>query len=230
MVIRPPLELDLGEDIVFCEFSPIALDAHIENVTYVWGGTTGQTGTDRTFTPEDLGTYWVTIEDDLACTDRDTISVIETTEQIEASFLIPSEVVVGDLIYLIPLTEPVADSYLWEYGDGTTSTLQNPTKQYSIPGSYEITLTVSNGTCEHSIRKTINVEPAGGRFDGPESQVARFVDIVETVLYPNPVNERLKVKVLLTEESKTYVRIFDAQERRSFDISICCMKANWNLI
>jgi hypothetical protein len=35
-------------------------------------------------------------------------------------------------------------SWLWNFGDATTSTLQNPTKTYSTPGSYTVTLTATN--------------------------------------------------------------------------------------
>jgi PKD repeat protein len=35
-------------------------------------------------------------------------------------------------------------SWLWDFGDGTTSTLQNPSHTYSDPGTYTVALTVSN--------------------------------------------------------------------------------------
>lgn len=35
------------------------------------------------------------------------------------------------------------DSWAWNFGDGGTSTEQNPTHTYSTPGSYEVTLTVT---------------------------------------------------------------------------------------
>jgi len=37
-------------------------------------------------------------------------------------------------------------AYLWEFGDGTTSTLPNPTYLYENPGAYNVTLTVTNAT------------------------------------------------------------------------------------
>jgi PKD repeat protein len=36
------------------------------------------------------------------------------------------------------------DSWSWAFGDGTTSTLQNPTHTYAVPGIYTVALTVSN--------------------------------------------------------------------------------------
>ena len=36
-----------------------------------------------------------------------------------------------------------ATSYLWDFGDGTTSTQQYPFHQYAIPGQYIVCLTVT---------------------------------------------------------------------------------------
>lgn len=35
-------------------------------------------------------------------------------------------------------------SWAWDFGDGTTSTVQNPTKVYTRPGSYTVALTATN--------------------------------------------------------------------------------------
>lgn len=37
-----------------------------------------------------------------------------------------------------------ADSYLWDFGDGNTSTADNPTHAYSSSGEYEVSLTATN--------------------------------------------------------------------------------------
>lgn len=37
-------------------------------------------------------------------------------------------------------------TYLWEFGDGTTSTLQNPTHLYTQTGPYSVTLTINSST------------------------------------------------------------------------------------
>ena len=39
-----------------------------------------------------------------------------------------------------------ATSWLWSFGDGTTSTLRNPTHAWAVAGNYTVTLTASN-TC-----------------------------------------------------------------------------------
>jgi gliding motility-associated-like protein len=50
-----------------------------------------------------------------------------------------------------------ATSWLWNFGDGNTSTLQNPAHIFAAFASYNITLTVMNDTCSHSRTVPINV-------------------------------------------------------------------------
>ena len=59
----------------------------------------------------------------------------------------------------------LATDWLWDFGDGTTSTLQNPTHTYTTFGTYPVTLTVTgaNGCSNDTTINTINVtELAGG--------------------------------------------------------------------
>lgn len=48
-------------------------------------------------------------------------------------------------------------SWLWNFGDATTSILQSPCHLYATPGNYTVTLTVSNGVCNSVISMVINV-------------------------------------------------------------------------
>jgi gliding motility-associated-like protein len=41
-------------------------------------------------------------------------------------------------------------AYLWNFGDGDTSTLQNPIHNYSTPGTYSVTLTVRDTVCNQT--------------------------------------------------------------------------------
>jgi|GEM_PF-435647 len=45
-------------------------------------------------------------------------------------------------------------SYLWNFGDGTTSTLENPSHTYSTPGTFSVSLKVTNGFGADSLTKT----------------------------------------------------------------------------
>jgi len=43
-----------------------------------------------------------------------------------------------------------ATSWFWTFGDGGTSSLENPTHVYTTPGPYNITLTIANDSCTFS--------------------------------------------------------------------------------
>jgi PKD repeat protein len=52
-------------------------------------------------------------------------------------------------------------SWLWNFGDGTSSTQQNPVKRYTSGGNYPVTLTVSTSTGQQSINAhTVSVTTA----------------------------------------------------------------------
>ena len=46
------------------------------------------------------------------------------------------------------------NSWVWNFGDGNSSTLQNPTHTYSSPGTYNVSLTVSDGATTETEIKT----------------------------------------------------------------------------
>jgi PKD repeat protein len=52
-----------------------------------------------------------------------------------------------------------ASSYLWDFGDGTSSTLQNPTKQYLLPGFYSVTLSINGGLNTKTYNSLIQILP-----------------------------------------------------------------------
>ncbi|MDD3622079.1 MAG: PKD domain-containing protein [Methanofollis sp.] len=56
------------------------------------------------------------------------------------------------------LSEGAPTSWLWDFGDGNTSTEQNPTYEYAAPGLYTVNLTVSDGTTEDSLEKQDYIE------------------------------------------------------------------------
>ncbi len=59
------------------------------------------------------------------------------------------------------LSDGFPDSWLWEFGDGTTSTEQHPTHTYASPGLYTVTLTASGscGTDTKTLIDLIQVDP-----------------------------------------------------------------------
>ncbi|MDB5236346.1 MAG: hypothetical protein JWR44_3339 [Hymenobacter sp.] len=56
-------------------------------------------------------------------------------------------------IQFTDLTTNLPTSWLWAFGDGTTSTLQNPTHQYTTSGTYNVTLSATNTNGTASITR-----------------------------------------------------------------------------
>ncbi|MBK7762180.1 MAG: M36 family metallopeptidase [Bacteroidetes bacterium] len=64
----------------------------------------------------------------------------------------------GKVIFTDQSTQ--AFNWLWNFGDGTTSILQNPTHIFTSPGTYTVKLKVTNPLGSDSIIHIINVTPA----------------------------------------------------------------------
>lgn len=72
----------------------------------------------------------------------------EVTIALTAEFYgVPLSIDVGDIVSFFDQSTPtgVILSWEWDFGDGGTSTLQNPDHVYTTSGSYAVTLTVYNG-------------------------------------------------------------------------------------
>ena len=50
-----------------------------------------------------------------------------------------------------------ATSYVWDFGDGSTSSEENPLHHYNLIGTYEVLLTASNSYCEDTALRTLEV-------------------------------------------------------------------------
>lgn len=89
--------------------------------------------------------------------------VISTTLQLEdpnADFIITNtcfdNAVFEDTTVLV--NPSLLDNYLWDFGDGTTSTEQNPVHSFPAPGTYTVQFTAFNTLgCSTSITKSITV-------------------------------------------------------------------------
>ena len=139
-----------GDEVLFTNLT----DESIGALSYQWDFGDGNNSTEKEpiHSYEVFGTYTVsltvTTPDNCEATVTNTIEIFE----------IPvADFTVGDVCVGFPsefTNQSVGDvaSYLWDFGDLTNSTTENPTKQYQSPGTYNVTLTiVSTNGCTHSI-------------------------------------------------------------------------------
>ena len=57
-----------------------------------------------------------------------------------------------------------AASWAWDFGDGGTSTSQNPIHSYVSPGEYPVTLTVTNGFGSDDVTETVSISVPSASF------------------------------------------------------------------
>lgn len=88
-----------------------------------------------------------------------------------------------------------ASTFIWDFGDGNTSTQENPTHTYDNTGTYEVSLT--SNACDETSTKTQSIEVA-------ILSKADFT-IEQLRLYPNPSADF--VYLMAAEDSS--IRIFD---------------------
>jgi PKD repeat protein len=75
-------------------------------------------------------------------------------------------------------------SWKWNFGDGGSSTQQNPTHAYTAAGTYTVNLTASSASGANSKLATITVLNNGGTSTAPILPVANFNSNVTTGIVP----------------------------------------------
>ncbi len=171
--------VDLGPNTTVCDL--VTLDAENTGSTYLWS--TG--ATTQTIDVTESGTYSVTVTNPTtgcAVTDEVTVTVNYTPS---ASFTYTST----GLTVIFTNTSTDGASYSWSFGDGGTSTTMNPSHTYAVPGSYTVTLTVTN--------------PCGTDFYSMVIEVGTAItDILldESIsVTPNPTADLTQVQITLPE-------------------------------
>ncbi len=112
------------------------------------------------------GSYQVTliVNDVNGCSDTLVYPVLINVSPISVNY-VPQPVINGCAPYSVNFSDASgAGSFLWDFGDGTTSTLANPYHVYTSPGVYTVSLTtwMPNGGCEQYIQnfQTFNIDGA----------------------------------------------------------------------
>lgn len=166
----------LGDDFTICDGDTVEIGQDVSGGSYLWS-TTETTGTILVSTP---GTYSVALnsncgnaDDEIVIGDGASVSVFSSQENY--------------LTGIFTNMSMNADTYSWDFGDGASSTDENPSHLYAAGGTYNVCLTVS-GIC--------------GDNTGCDSiKVATHIGINETnadnavAIYPNPATSRLTVAV-----------------------------------
>jgi PKD repeat protein len=108
-------------------------------------------------------------------------------------------------------------TYLWDFGDGTTSTLQYPTHTYLSSGPYYLCLTVSDSTPMITCTATFCDSLAAGHASAPitVTVVNTATGIAENAVvsslenYPNPFSGSTTISYAITKDATVEITIMD---------------------
>jgi len=155
-----PEKVNLGDDKDLCAGNEIGLkwnNGEPENLTYLWS--TGSTY--PTITVYESGTYSVTVTNENLCSGQDDvhITIIGTVPDVDFE---ADDACLGDTIQFTDLSEPAEGdsivSWLWDFGDGSTSEEQHPGHVFSEPGEYTVSLYIETAAeCHNYVEKTVTV-------------------------------------------------------------------------
>jgi hypothetical protein len=146
-------KVDLGEDRGTCVPGEIVLDAKPGFAKYQWqDGSAGET-----FVVEKTGTYSVTVTNENGCSVSDEVEITVYEPLFTQDYTIAT-----DQHPDITFTNETqfASNYLWDFGDGQTSTEESPTHHYQIVGEYTVTLkAIFQFGCTLSKSSTVKIIP-----------------------------------------------------------------------
>ena len=121
--------------------------------------------TSRLYTATQTGAYRVALLNSAGCRDTSrTINVSLYPQPVSGFTINPNTQCFAGNQFSFTNTTTLSSgtlSYLWNFGNGITSTQPSPTYSYPATGTYIVKLVATSGTgCKDSITRTINVNPS----------------------------------------------------------------------
>ncbi len=161
--INPIPQADAGTDQLICLGDPVTLSVQnpLRNLTYEWyDGNRNllESDPELTLTPTDSARYVLIATDSNGCFARDEVIVRVEDAPLQAGFEV--DYLVGYAPLSVQFTDQsvAADSVIWDFADGTTSTERNPAHTFEEVGDYEVLQTVQvNEVCTDTTTLRIRV-------------------------------------------------------------------------
>lgn len=195
-----------------CEGDSIQLINNSTNATsYLWSVTGGVISDNTANNPyvvfASSGTYNVTlVANGPGGTDQINQNVTVTVNPGPIASATPNNTTVNLPNAIVSFTNSSsnASAYTWDFGDGNTSTDQNPWNLYGSIGTYDVTLVAINSGCSNdTIHFTINVE------DTLTSSAVEKLNWEMVTTYPNPFEDNIIIKGLDKVDAAVNISIID---------------------
>lgn len=153
--------VDAGNGGNICKGESIILSATSGAGNYLW--VPGNLNTSSiTVSPVITTTYQVTVSDAIGCSGTDTVTVTVNPIPV-ASFINSGPVCEGNPISFTDgsiVSSGTVTGWNWDFDNGSVSTQQNPSSNFSSSGNYSVELIVTtNAGCKDTVTNTVVVNP-----------------------------------------------------------------------
>ncbi|MEP2667732.1 MAG: T9SS type A sorting domain-containing protein [Cyclobacteriaceae bacterium] len=207
-----PLPIDLGGEVTLCVGQSKTLDAGANWASVNWTSALGFTSTSPSITITEPDTYFLTAIDGIGCIGLDTFKLDTSLDLLQAEFIMPSEVIVGDTLVAIDISWPLPDKVEWSHpASFNLLASNNPDFLFAIvsqAGVFKVGMQSFLAECRDFREKELIVladqkESNSGRLGYKDALVQQFS------VYPNPNDGRFDVNVLLREEKEIQLRVIN---------------------
>ncbi len=210
----PPLSANFGSDVT-SGVQPLTVNFsdHSQGfiTSWVWDFGDGATSSEQnpSHTYENTGSYTVS----LTVSGPDTFDTIIkenyiTVKNVIANF--SADVTMGKAPLTVSFTDSSLgeiDSWLWKFGDGLTSTAQNPSHVYTSGDSFTVTLFVRNSNGSNTMVKTNYIIVDHPTSIDDMAEIPKKFDLLPN--YPNPFNPQTTIRFAVPKKSFVKISIYD---------------------
>lgn len=145
----------------------IVLTANVSNLgsttpsTFVWSNSASS----QSITATTAGVYCVTAVNSTGCSATACDSVGSNTNPCAAFFQFAPVSGTCNTFQFTNLSSGSFTNVQWNFGDGSSSTLQNPVHTFANAGTYNVSLIIFGNNCQNAYNMTIVVQPCSSNFD-----------------------------------------------------------------
>lgn len=206
---NPPVAIFKVTNSTVCEGTPILLTNNSTDATsYVWttsGGTlSSTTAANPTLLLTTSGNYTVQLTANGpggTNTTSQVLSVIVDQQPVAAATANTTTTGVNQII-TFSNNSSNADGYIWDFGNGMTSTDQNPWTQYTTAGTYVVALITLNGSCPN--------DTAFIPITVLDASIINEVGGISTLtIFPNPNDGNFDISLLIASQMDLSISLYD---------------------
>ena len=134
------------------------------STSWMWDISEGSTSADQkpkhAFLRAGFYNVTLTVTNGAGSSSLSRIVTVSPASTLSADFVFsPDSPVLGQIIQFSDRSSGSPDSWLWEFGDGVSDTISDPSHAFAAAGSYVVTLTVKAGSDSSSTSRTVKLTP-----------------------------------------------------------------------